>query len=58
MRPRERLNRDGLPVDKMDWTYADWQTLHEAVERTKRIIAQRHKVETPPVDERAEESDL
>jgi hypothetical protein len=40
---RKRLSRDGLPVDGRDWTTADWQDLHEAVERAKRTIAARHR---------------
>ncbi len=41
-RHRKRLNAEGLPVDANDWTPADWQDLHEAVERVKRNIARRH----------------
>jgi hypothetical protein len=37
-----KLNRDGLPVDARDWSRADWQDLHEALERAKHAIRQRH----------------
>lgn len=38
-----KLNRDGLPIDARDWTEADWQDLHEAIERIKQRIAERHR---------------
>jgi hypothetical protein len=38
-----KLTRDGLPVDGIDWTAADWQDLHEAVEKVKRLVSSRHK---------------
>jgi hypothetical protein len=38
-----RLSEDGLPVDARDWTAADWQDLHEAIEKAKRLIAGRHR---------------
>lgn len=40
---KRRLSPDGLPIDARDWTEADWQDLHEAIERVKRNVAARHK---------------
>ena len=37
-----RTNREGLPVDAKDWTEADWQDFHEAIEAVKAKIAARH----------------
>lgn len=37
-----KLTRDGLPVDANDWTAADWQDLHEAIEAVKRKVRARH----------------
>lgn len=55
-----KLNRDGLPVDPLDWTCEDWQTLFEMTEKAKQIIAKRHKekanamaVEVVPVGQRS-----
>ncbi len=38
-----RLTPDGLPIDAREWTRADWQDLHEAMEKVKRIVGKRHK---------------
>lgn len=40
---KSKLTEDGLPKDARDWTEADWRSLHEAMERAKREIAERHK---------------
>jgi len=45
VRRHVRLSRDGLPVDPRDWTRADWQDLHNAMEKAKRAIRKRHKAE-------------
>jgi hypothetical protein len=37
-----KLTRDGIPVDRNDWTEADWQDLHVAMERAKNAIRKRH----------------
>lgn len=47
MKTKQQLNRDGLPIDARDWTEADWQDLHEAIEKVKRNVARRHR---PPED--------
>ena len=39
-----KLTKDGLPVDAKDWTAADWQDLHEAMESVKRKVAKRHAI--------------
>lgn len=44
----KRLNRDGLPVDAREWTAADWQDLHEAIEGVKRKVKARHAARTLP----------
>ena len=41
--PMTKLNRDGLPVDARDWTRADWQDLHESLEKAKHAISKRYK---------------
>lgn len=41
-KPAKKLSKDGLPIDPKDWTQADWQDLHEAMERAKRTISKRH----------------
>lgn len=41
-RPRPRLNRDGIPIDKNDWTKTDWADLHHAIEKAKKLIRKRH----------------
>jgi hypothetical protein len=38
-----RLSEDGLPVDARDWTAADWQDLHEAIEKVRCLVAERHR---------------
>lgn len=38
-----KLSRDGIPVDPNDWTAADWQDLHVALERAKELIRKRHE---------------
>jgi hypothetical protein len=45
MSKAKKLSRDGLPVDPKEWTKADWQDLHEAMEKAKRLISKRHKPE-------------
>jgi hypothetical protein len=40
---RVKLNRDGIPIDARDWTEADWQDLHNAIERAKNAIRKRHR---------------
>ena len=37
-----KLDRDGIPIDARDWTEADWQDLHNAIERAKNAIRKRH----------------
>ena len=37
-----KLDRDGIPIDARDWTTADWQDLHNAIERAKNAIRKRH----------------
>jgi hypothetical protein len=37
-----KLSRDGIPIDAKDWTAADWQDLHNAIERAKNAIRKRH----------------
>lgn len=37
-----KLSRDGIPIDARDWTAADWQDLHNAIERAKNAIRKRH----------------
>lgn len=54
---KKKLNCDGLPIDKNDWTTQDWQDLHEAVERVKRNIARRHANDDDPGRRRESESD-
>jgi hypothetical protein len=47
----KKLSRDGLPVDANEWTQTDWRDLHDAMEKTKKLIANRHKQkETEPND--------
>lgn len=41
-----KLSRDGIPVDAKDWTAADWQDLHRAIERAKALIRKRHSTKT------------
>jgi hypothetical protein len=40
---RRKRSPDGLPVDAREWTVADWQVLHEAMEAVKRKVAKRHE---------------
>jgi hypothetical protein len=51
----KRLSHDGLPIDSRDWTEADWQDLHEAIERVKRNVSQRHRTKEDENDPRANE---
>ena len=37
-----KLSRDGIPLDAKDWTEADWQDLHNAIEMAKDAIRKRH----------------
>lgn len=39
---KRTLSRDGLPIDAKAWTREDWQDLHEAIERVKRNVRERH----------------
>ncbi len=43
---KHRLSPDGLPVDAKEWTHADWQDLHNAMEKVKALISNRHKEKT------------
>lgn len=43
---KPKLNRDGLPIDRRDWTEEDWKDLHEAIEQAKDRIAKRHENQT------------
>lgn len=46
----KQLTADGLPKDAKDWTFADWLTLHEMVEKAKRTIAARHQPTSEDAD--------
>lgn len=49
--PRKvELDKDGVPVDRRDWTELDWQDLHVGIMAIKARIARRHArpVEPPP----------
>lgn len=48
--PKPHLNRDGLPIDGRDWLPQDWQDLHEAIEKAKRLIRERHANDEAPDD--------
>lgn len=40
---KKRLTEDGLPVDALAWTEADWSDLFHAINRATKLIAARHK---------------
>ncbi len=44
---KPRLNREGLPINRLDWTREDWQDLHEALEAAFAKIRERHKNDDP-----------
>jgi hypothetical protein len=46
---RKKQSDDGLPIDAKEWTRADWQDLHEAIEGVKRKVAKRHADRKPSV---------
>lgn len=39
---RRKLSPDGLPIDPREWLAEDWSDLHEAIERIKKRIRDRH----------------
>ena len=43
MTKKPRYNRDGLPIDKNDWTAEDWADLHRAIQEAIKSIAARHE---------------
>jgi hypothetical protein len=47
----KKLDRNGVPVDRNQWTEQDWQDLNEAVEATRRKIAARHAEAKQPAGE-------
>lgn len=45
---RRKLSPDGLPIDPREWLAEDWRDLHEAIERIKKRVGERHaKVAAP-----------
>ena len=40
---RTKLSAAGLPIDGRDWNIADWKDLHEAIEKAKRLVRERHE---------------
>jgi len=42
-RKRIKYDRDGIPVDPIDWTYADWCILWQAIQTARAKIADNHR---------------